>query len=245
MSATPSDPTVTDLQLGEFARQIDAALGERRWVMFVTADHGVAPIPEQAVRWKLPAARDPLGPADRRTGQLVALEHELEAVLRRQLQAEGDAPLVEAVTSTEVFFNRQHPRLAADGGAAAAALARDWLLERPSIADAFTRQELLSGAAASDAILLQLARRAFHPARSGDVLFVLAPYQIQGSAAATHGSPWHYDRHVPLLVVGDVRAARVDRPVSPAAIAATAARLLDVQQPSLAEEESLPEVVLK
>jgi hypothetical protein len=91
--------------------------------------------------------------------------------------------------------------------------------------------------------LFRLFQRSFHPDRSGDVLFVLMPYQFhETDSATTHGSPWQYDRRVPLMVIGNVETARIDAPVSPAAIAPTAARLQRVQPPSMTEEEPLPGV---
>lgn len=76
-------------------------------------------------------------------------------------------------------------------------------------------------------------------------MYVMQPFFTTGSSAANHGSPWHYDRHVPLLVVGDVRPVRSNAHVSPASIATTIARLLRVEFPSLAEAEPLSDVRVK
>ena len=88
-------------------------------------------------------------------------------------------------------------------------------------------------------------RRSYHPKRGGDVMYVLMPYYMNGDSAATHGSPWHYDRHVPLLVVGDVKQKRSSAHVSPASIATTISRLLRVEFPSFAEAEPFVEVEMK
>jgi hypothetical protein len=47
--------------------------------------------------------------------------------------------------------------------------------------------------------------RGFHPKRSGDLVIILEPgwfesYRIQGT---THGSPYTYDTHVPILFFGN------------------------------------------
>lgn len=79
----------------------------------------------------------------------------------------------------------------------------------------------------------QALRKSFSPEHSGDVLFALKPYQAQSSLRATHGSPWRYDTHVPLLLLGNgVRGGRFDRPVSPASIASTIAQLLRIAPPA-------------
>jgi hypothetical protein len=83
------------------------------------------------------------------------------------------------------------------------------------------------------------------------VLFCLEPYDIEGSTTATHGSPWDYDTHVPLLLIkfgngsggGRVAHGRFNRRVSPAMIAPTLAALLHVPPPGGCLEQSIPELL--
>jgi len=77
------------------------------------------------------------------------------------------------------------------------------------------------------------------------VLFVCAPYCVPGSKGTTHGSPWHYDTHVPLhlLGAGVVPGRQFDRPVSPACLASTAAQLVGCDWPSANVEEPLREAL--
>ncbi len=234
----------TDLQLGRFAEFLDQALEGRRWAMFISADHGVAPIPERAVRDGLPAARNSLGTY--RGGRLVELQAALEQHLRNRLQGvEKDTPaLIQVVTPGHVYLVEDHPLWKNGLDRVARRLVRDWLLRHEAVAAAATRDELLSGD--SDTPMLRLLANAYHPRRSGDVLFVLKPYHILGGSAATHGSPWHYDRHVPLVVVFSrgwkVKPRRVMRPVSPAAIGPTVSHLCRVPEPSAAREPVLREL---
>ncbi len=51
--------------------------------------------------------------------------------------------------------------------------------------------------------------------------------------AATHGSPWRYDTHVPIIFAGHgVSPARIARPVTPYGIAPTLAAYLGINPPS-------------
>ena len=62
--------------------------------------------------------------------------------------------------------------------------------------------------------------------------------------AATHGSPWYYDRHVPIVFAGNgVKSARVSRAVTPYDIASTMANILEIEAPSGSVGEVLVEVV--
>lgn len=126
----------TDDHLGAFARQIDDHMKDRNEVMFVTADHGVAPIPERAARWRLPAARAPFGQADEGTGNFSALQHQSEAYLNQTLEAVDETPLIEAFFGTSIYLNNAHPLVQIDGGAAIARRARDWIVLHKAVATA-------------------------------------------------------------------------------------------------------------
>jgi len=226
----------TDVQLGELARYLDKQVGEGQWTMALSADHGVAPNPEFARERKLPAARNPLGSVGK-------MKEQLEKVLREALGvAESEPALVETVRDHEVFLHRDHKSLQGDRYIEAQRIVRDWLLEQSSVVAAATREQLLSGSGGGG--LDEAMRLAYHPRRSGDVLFVMSPYDINGSSAATHGAPWNYDSHVPLLLMGSgISPGRFDRPVSPAALAATLARILVIEPPAANVEEPLAEAL--
>jgi predicted AlkP superfamily pyrophosphatase or phosphodiesterase len=240
----------TDRLLGAFVDFINERLEGRPWLFVMTADHGVAPIPERTARLKIAAQRDPLvldgkeGPGT--THQM------LEAHLREKLGVnEGQPGLVRAVLESQIYLREDHPALKGAAFAQVQRLTRDWLLAQPRVAAAITREQILSGGL--NGPLESALRRSFHPRRSGDVLFCLEPYDIEGNAAATHGSPWDYDTHVPLLVLEQgtvsagtrVPAGRYHRPVSPACIAPTLAELLHVPPPGGCVEEPLFELLPK
>jgi predicted AlkP superfamily pyrophosphatase or phosphodiesterase len=238
----------TDRMLGEFVDFINEKLQGHPWLFVLTADHGVAPIPERTARLKIAAQRDPLvldgkaGPGS--THQM------LEAHLREKLGVkEAEPTLVIAVLESQIYLRDDHPALKGAAFAEAQRLTRDWLLAQPRVAAAITREQILSGGL--NGPLETALRRSFHPRRSGDVLFCLEPYDIEGDVAATHGSPWDYDTHVPLLVLEQgnappthrVPTGRFNRRVSPASIAPTLAELLHVPPPGGCVEEPLFELL--
>lgn len=237
----------TDRQLGDFMRFIYNHLGTKKFVLFVTSDHGVAPVPEIAARKKLRAGRDPLGKVTSGTGNIADMETQLEAYLGERLEYEIEEDdkmgIVQAFTEFEVFLNHDHPALAGWSFEFACRLTRDWVLAQPHVVAAMTRDQLLGDT--EDSQLSNLMRRSFHARRSGDVMFVIQPYFINGTAATTHGSPWHYDRHVPLMVVGDVHRSCVGESVSPASIATTISRLLRIEFPSMSGAPPLDDVKLR
>jgi hypothetical protein len=226
----------TDRQLAGFADLIESKLKGAPWVLVICSDHGVGPIPELAASLKVPAARNPLGELD-------SLQGRLEDRLSRELGAlPAGAKWIRKVEPGEVYLNEDLPELYADRFVAAQRIVQQALAQLPVVAEAHTRDELLRVNSASG--LLEQFRLTFNAMRSGDVLFVLAPYSIQGSKnAATHGSPWSYDSHVPLLWLGcGIPQLRVSRRVSPAQIGPTISRLLGIDSPAASAVEPLAEI---
>ncbi|SDE91702.1 Predicted pyrophosphatase or phosphodiesterase, AlkP superfamily [Pricia antarctica] len=79
-----------------------------------------------------------------------------------------------------------------------------------------------------------LIQNGYHQKRSGDVIVVLKPdYVSYGSTGSTHGSPYSYDTHTPLLFygMGIQKGSTVARTEIPD-IAATIAALLGIEFPS-------------
>lgn len=231
----------TDKQLGDFTRFLDKQVGPRGWMLFLTADHGVAPIPERAAAWGLRAKRNPFGESDD-NGNYEQERMHLEGVLRQSLGVtDSSIPLVDAVVSNQVFLNLLHPQMRGPNVEFARRVTRDHLVSDPYVAHAATRDQLLQDCSGNE--MLHMLQRSFHARRSGDVLFVLKPYAFSSTAATTHGSPWHYDRHVPLMVVGNQRPTKsksvILSQVSPAQIAPTIARILRIETPSACTESRL------
>jgi hypothetical protein len=103
--------------------------------------------------------------------------------------------------------------------------------DQPELRAAYTRTQLSAGVAADDLVGQRVAR-SFHPDRSGDVAVVLQPYHLWGAGGTSHGTPYDYDTHVPLLVFGPsiVGGPRHDL-VTPQAVAAILARSLAIKPP--------------
>ncbi len=227
----------TDLDLGEFAKYLDKQVGQNQWTLFITADHGVAPVVQVAQQLKLPAVRNPL-PID-------VIKVELEAHLRTELGVAADVkpPLIEFVEDLALYLDQKHPALKGDRLPQARRIARDWIAKHRYVATAKTREDLLYG---SGDEVHNAMRRMFHPQLSGDVQWCLTPYCVPGTSkkGTTHGSPWFYDTHVPLLALGHgIKNGRFDRLVSPACLASTVAKLAHVDAPGGNVETPLSEAL--
>jgi hypothetical protein len=215
---------------------LDARVGRGRYLVVVSADHGICPIPE--------VARAQGKDAGRVAKEL--LTEKAGAFLNQTFAKEGERlPWVEKRMGTWIYLNRGVLKeRGLESGKVETALA-NWLAKQPGVQAAYTRTQLTKGPLKGDRVG-EMVRRSFDPERSGDVTVVLRPYHLLGPAfvpkkddnyRTTHGSPHSYDTHVPLLVYGPgVRPGASDERVSPLAAAAILARGLGIEPPAGAQE---------
>ncbi len=127
-----------------------------------------------------------------------------------------------------------------------------------AVAEELTRFEGVALAVSSSALiegrfpdtpLIRSVLRNHHPNRSGDIYVVFDPNRFINdfdglSVAATHGSPWAYDTHVPVIFAGmGIPAQRINRMVHTVAIAPTLSLLVGAKPPSGAFGAPLDEII--
>jgi len=207
-------------------------VGLARTVVVLTADHGVAPVPEQMAKWKMPGGRFPRPDLEKAVG--AALE-----------KAYGPGAWVEGRAGSAIYLNRA---LVAEKRLDLAAVERataDGAESVPSVWRAYTRAQLLEGRVPSDPWSRRVLA-SFDRERSGDVDILLDPYWMAATGGTTHGTPFSYDTHIPLVVMGPgIRPGRYDRPVLLNDLAPTLATLLNVETPSGASGQPLLEILAR
>jgi hypothetical protein len=220
----------TDLALDRLLAAIDRRVGLSRTLVVVTADHGVAPVPEQMTAWKMPGGRLPR--ADLEKAVTDALE-----------KAFGPGPWLEGRAGSALYLNQA---LVAERGLDPAAVERRAASGAEALAPVwrtYTRGQLLEGRVAPD----PWSRRvllSFHRERSGDVEVLLEPYWMSATSGTTHGSAFSYDTHIPLMVMGPgIRPGRHDRSVVLNDLAPTLATILGIETPSGASGHFLAEIL--
>ncbi len=225
-----------DRRLAELFEFIDREVRLKHTLIVLSADHGG---PEA------PGYLQELG----RDNQYVDADQfspdALNPLLRKKLGI--DADLVTSFFHPYVYLDWKAVEAARrDLGDVQAALA-EILHGFPEVFAAITARSLDLGQVGKGPIFDAVA--ANHNAkRSGDVYVVLRSQNFINDfdgllIAATHGSPWRYDRHVPIVFAGHrIKAKRVSRPVTPYDIAVTLANLLDIEAPSGAIGEPLSEL---
>lgn len=215
-----------DRTLAGFLQFVDEKVGLERTLVVLSADHGAAEVPGYLTSLGIPASYFNFGDIDKRPA--------IEAMKAEFGVAEE---LVENFSQPYLYLNQAVlDEYKLDKAAVSRRLA-DELQQMPGIAHAVSSEDLRSGnvarTAVSEAVLAN-----FHPDRSGDIYIVFEPHWFVGefdglTVAATHGSPWSYDTHVPIIFSGaGVAAQRIARRVETVDVAATIAAYLKINPPS-------------
>jgi predicted AlkP superfamily pyrophosphatase or phosphodiesterase len=226
----------SDRLLKDFLDFLDSQVGAGRYVIAVTADHGVCPLPEVARASGKDASR--ISPA--------LLTTKANHFLNTRFNPRGTPGLfIESALYPWIYLNRPLLReLKLNQATVEEALAR-WLARQPGIQAAYPSGRLVHGSLDQDPVG-ERVRRSYYPGRSGDVTVVLKPYYLLLSAftGTTHGTPHAYDTHVPLVVYGTgIRARTRTDLITPLATAVILARALGIDPPARAEVP-LPEGVV-
>jgi hypothetical protein len=206
---------------------LDKQVGKGRYVLVLTADHGVCPLPEATRRRGGEAARI----------DTTTLMKGASAFLGETFHVPAeDARWVEWTEGPWVYLNRallaRHNLKQTEVEAALAG----WLKKQPGIGSVYTRSQLLAGIAADD-VVGQQVRLSFHPERSGDVRIIEKAYHLMATrlTGTNHGTPHDYDTHVPLFVYGaGVRPGVRRERITPQAAAVILAKALGIKPPAKA-----------
>jgi len=111
-------------------------------------------------------------------------------------------------------------------------VAADTIRAQSHIARVYTKTQLAAGALGHDPVD-NMVRNGFNPARSPDIFAVTDPYYIFVGSGTSHGSPYEYDTHVPVMFLGAaIRPGSYPGSIGVQDIAPTLATLLAIKTPS-------------
>lgn len=212
-----------DRTLARLFAFLDRGVGLANVVMVLTADHGVAPLPEVFASLRPGASARRFHPA--------VVDTAVEAALRARYGAAPSPGWVLYHDQPQIYLNLAAFRAKRASVEEAERVARAAVLSIPGVHEALTSTELANAraeGARSGEVL------SFYPGRSGNVYYQMAPYiLVDDEATGTgHGSPWAYDQQVPVLFYGSRIAPGVRHtPVAVADIAPTLAALLGLTAP--------------
>jgi len=234
----PDDPAVRDISirtdrlLGKLFDAIDRSVGMDNTLIVMTADHGVAPVPEVSAKRNMPGGR--LSPEKMVLAINEALDKQFGAAGGKWL-AQGTIPAQPYLNQDLIRSRKLNPEMVERAAAQAA-------MSQPHIARVYTRHEIEEGLIQRDDTGNAISR-SFYSNRSGDLYILPEPYYLFESSGTSHGTPYGYDTHVPLIFMGKgVTPGSYTRPVAINDVAPTLSCILQVAPPSGSMGHILPEI---
>jgi predicted AlkP superfamily pyrophosphatase or phosphodiesterase len=211
-----------DKDLGDLFAFLDKKVGAGNYVVTLSADHGVAPIPVDMQKTGVDAG----------VLSLPELQTQIEKALEPLNYAK---PVVARMAGNEVYFSEGvYGRLKADPAAIKVVL--DVISTMPGVAAVYRAEELGNGTTPI-AHTRRAAVLSYFARRSGDLYVLQKPYWLldsspDSSKRATgtgHGTPYNYDQHVPVFFMGyGIQPGEYFESATPADIAPTLAALTGV-----------------
>lgn len=219
-----------DQDLARMLKQLDRKVGKGMYTVFLTADHGALPVQNYLKDQKINAGYLNLN----------EMREHLDAFLQEQF---GNTSIIRNVSNAQIFLDSEViENLGLSAAQVRASIATE-LMTYPEIQQVFTADQMLQSDFTEG--IPAIFQKGFNPKRSGDLLLVFAPgYANYSQTGSTHGSPYPYDTHIPLLFFGKgIKPGNTVRRTTIPDIAPTVAALLGIAFPNGTTGEPIPEVL--
>jgi predicted AlkP superfamily pyrophosphatase or phosphodiesterase len=210
-----------DRVIADLLSFIDKKVGLANTIVAVTGDHGVMPVPEYLKSRGYDAGR-------------LSTREVVDAANKALGARFGEGKWVISFINEQLYLDQ---KLIADKKVTAAEAERvagEAVLGVSGVVGYFTRTQIMEGRMPAGPIARRVTN-GFYPKRSGDVSVITKPFYFfaEGEFSTTHGSPYDYDTHVPIILAGaGVLPGRYNAGCSPSDIAPTIAALLAVEPPA-------------
>lgn len=224
-----------DHYLGTFFDFLDKKIGAENYTIVLSSDHGVLPLPEELQRRGYASHRIA---ADKLEKSIEKLTTEVA----RELKIKGN-PLARPVNG--IIFDQSVVTTSNVDAERLQNLMAERLKKLPEVADVYTYAELASGST-DGRPYFDLYKNSFHPDRSPDLMLRFNEFDLYGSSehGTSHGAPYRYDSHVPIVFSGSgVKAGHHAAQAWTVDIAPTLASLLNIQIPDGVDGHSLIEQI--
>lgn len=226
-----------DRTLAALFQHVEEAVGLDQTLVVLSADHGAS---------EAPGYLNSLGIG----GQYFDFEEidGTEAIAALKAEFGLAEELIEQFFQPYLYLNRAAITASGLELAEVARTVANELRKLPGIAYAVSSEDLRAGAVARTPVTEAILAN-FHEDRSGDIYVVFEPHWFVAdfdglTVTGSHGSPWPYDSHVPVMWMGPgIAPARIARRAETVDIAPTIAAYLGIRPPSGARGAVMTEVL--
>ncbi|MBT3496818.1 MAG: hypothetical protein HN462_06465 [Candidatus Marinimicrobia bacterium] len=210
-----------DGYLGNFINRLDQEIGLENIQFILTADHGGLPLPEYLQEQGIEAGRYNKEEIEEAKEWI---EDEIEERYGKDLFTRS---------GLQYFLNDENIKKAEVNPDSIVAIMKKYLLKIDGIAQVFTPNDVINGDQNNPIISRYM--NMLHPIMSPDVFSIPEKNWVYRTFRGTsHGAPYDYDTHVPLLFSHENNACQEnDTKIETVDIAPTIAKILNVAYPDL------------
>ena len=209
-----------DQNLAALFAALDKEVGKGKYVVVLSADHAVVPVPQYLTDHKLP-------------GGYLFKDERVDS-LRAKCMEEFQVDPILTVGNNNVYLKPEY--LNFESTDEMIAFIEKEIESWPEVKSVYTKDELKHVPADN---WQKMAMLGFDKERSGELIYLLQPGYLSknedtdGARKGTsHGSSFNYDTQVPVLLYGTGTGQDIFTPYEIVDIAATLVHILDVQRPN-------------
>lgn len=226
-----------DRELARLLTLLERKFGKDGFVVFLTADHAVVPVPQMLIDKKLPG------------GYLFLNSNLLK--LKQLSISKYNSDLIEFETNQNIYLNlKRLDSLKLELDPVVDFFANE-IKKWKGVKAVFTKKELADPSGGN--VSKQMAFRGYEPHRSGDIIFIMEPGYLvkemdteKAHRGTSHGSSFNYDTHVPLLWYGaKIPAKDIFETYEIIDIAPTLTHILNLQRSGAMTGKPILEVLKK
>ena len=207
-----------DKELAELIKVIELQVGKGNAIIFLTADHAAPEVPAYLMDLKIPAG-------------YVKEDKMVDSLKKYLTKTYGDS-LVLSYSNQQIFLNHEVIEMKKLYLQQVQEDVAAFMIKFPDVS------EVITGTTMNNTQFTEgvryLMQKGYNAKRSGDVLVNYLPGYVEYmQTGTTHGSPYSYDTHVPLLFYGwNIKQGSSTEQVYITDIAPTLAMMLNIQFPN-------------
>ncbi|WP_396190893.1 alkaline phosphatase PafA [Flavobacterium sp.] len=220
-----------DQNIADFLNYLDKTVGKDKYLVFLTADHAGA---ENVTYLK-----------DNKYQVNNINYKNVESDLKEFSKATFGEDLILNYSSYNIYYNKDILKSKGLELEKVNEAFKGFLYSKEYVKRVYTEQEILASSGSD--VILDFIAKGYDPTQNGDLLFAYKPGYMEYSATGTtHGSPYSYDTHVPVIFYGwkIPKGKSYDKKVI-TQIAPTVSQLLQITMPNSTDSKVLTEVFEK
>ncbi|KDN56108.1 alkaline phosphatase PafA [Flavobacterium seoulense] len=218
-----------DETIADFLTYLDKKVGKGNYLLFLTADHAAA----ENVNY-LRDNKYAVGAID---------DKNLSTQLHEFSKTTFGSDLVLNYSNSNVFFDKKQIQQKGLSLDKVKLTFKEYLMSLPQIKRVYTEEEII--AAGNSDIYLNFVIKGYDPKLNGELVILDKPGYIENEGTGTsHGTPYNYDTHVPLLFYGwNIKKGESFDKKSITQIAPTVAQKIKIDYPNSTEAILLTEIL--